>query len=104
MLDYSDGYRQGQFFISTCGGKLKIKYLMPAELDVLTKAFQDGFDTSRDKGKQRVIRGRYWLVHLMLRYTGGGGGHIRQRGVKFSSIEVKSFRPPRVEFARALPR
>jgi molybdate transport system regulatory protein len=58
------------------GGKLKIKYLMPGELDALTRSFQDWFDASRDAGKQRSIRGRYWLVYLMLRFTGARLGEV----------------------------
>ncbi|MFZ5813590.1 MAG: hypothetical protein ACOY4F_16270 [Thermodesulfobacteriota bacterium] len=37
------------------GGKLKIKYLMPGELDALTKAFQDCFVAAQDKESQRSI-------------------------------------------------
>ncbi|MBW1792440.1 MAG: site-specific integrase, partial [Deltaproteobacteria bacterium] len=45
-----------------------IKYLSEEELNRLTGSFQAWFD--RTQGKTRRIRGRYWLVFLMARYTG----------------------------------
>ncbi|WP_022662655.1 site-specific integrase [Paucidesulfovibrio longus] len=57
-------------------GKLKIKYLMPGELDALTTAFQDWFDASRNAGKQRSMHGRYCIVYLMLRFTGARQGEV----------------------------
>ena len=45
-----------------------IKYLSEEELNRLTGSFQAWFDQAR--GKTRHIRGRYWLVFLMARYTG----------------------------------
>ncbi len=75
------------------GRKLKIKYLMPGELDALTKAFQNWFDASRDKGKQRSIRGRYWLVYLMLRFTGARLGEVVSlndaKDIDFRACEVR---------------
>ena len=45
-----------------------IKYLSEKELNRLTGSFQTRFDQAQ--GKTRRIRGRYWLVFLMARYTG----------------------------------
>ena len=45
-----------------------IKYLSEKELNRLTGSFQAWFDQAQ--GKTRRIRGRYWLVFLMARYTG----------------------------------
>jgi len=45
-----------------------IKYLSEEELNRLTGFFQAWFDQAQ--GKTRRIRGRYWLVFLMARYTG----------------------------------
>jgi len=45
-----------------------IKYLSEKELNNLTGSFQVWFDQAQ--GKTRRIRGRYWLVFLMARYTG----------------------------------
>jgi len=45
-----------------------IKYLSEEELNRLTGSFQAWFDQAQ--GKTRRIRGRYWLVFLMARYTG----------------------------------
>ena len=45
-----------------------IKYLSEEELNRLTGSFQTWFDQAH--GKTRRIRGRYWLVFLIARYTG----------------------------------
>lgn len=75
------------------GGKLKIKYLMPGEVNALTQAYQDWFGASRDRGKQRSIRGRYWLVYLMLRFTGARlGEEVRlddSTDIDFRAYEVR---------------
>lgn len=55
---------------------LKIKYLMPHEIDALTTAFKIWFNSANRKGKQRSTRGRYWLTYLMLRFTGARIGEV----------------------------
>ncbi len=45
-----------------------IKYLSEKEMNRLTGSFQAWFDQAQ--GKTRRIRGRYWLVFLVARYTG----------------------------------
>lgn len=59
-------------------GALKIKYLSPQEVDTLTYTFQNWFDQAPMKGKKREIRGRYWLVYLVLRFTGARLGEVTQ--------------------------
>lgn len=46
-----------------------IKYLAPAELEALTKAFRNWFELSRGE-KRRAKRTRYWIAYLALRHTG----------------------------------
>jgi len=59
-------------------GRLKIKYLSTQEVDALTYTFQNWFDQSPEHGKKRLIRGRYWLVYLVLRFTGARLGEVIQ--------------------------
>jgi molybdate transport system regulatory protein len=72
---------------------LKIKYLMPHEIDALTMAFQRWFDSANSKGKHRCTRGRYWLSYLMLRFTGARLGEIVQiddtAAIDFRAAEVR---------------
>ena len=72
---------------------LKIKYLMPHEIDALTMAFQRWFDSANSKGKQRCTRGRYWLTYLMLRFTGARLGEVVQiddtADIDFRAAEVR---------------
>lgn len=59
-------------------GKLKIKCLSSQEVDALTYTFQNWFDQSPEHGKKRLIRGRYWLVYLVLRFSGARLGEVVQ--------------------------
>jgi molybdate transport system regulatory protein len=59
-------------------GRIKIKYLSIQEVDALTYTFQSWFDQSPSTGKKRKIRGRYWLVYLVLRFTGARLGEVIQ--------------------------
>lgn len=72
---------------------LKIKYLMPHEIDALTIAFQRWFDSANSKGKQRCTRGRYWLTYLILRFTGARLGEVVQiddtADIDFRAAEVR---------------
>ena len=74
-------------------GKLKIKYLMPHEVDALTNAFRTWFDQAPSQGRQHAIRGRYWLVYLFLRFTGARLGEVVQlddsKDIDFRSSEVR---------------
>ena len=54
-------------------GKLPA-YLTEAQVNALTKAFQDWYDGS-SKGRRRQ-RGRYWLTYLVLRFTGARLGEV----------------------------
>lgn len=57
-------------------GRLKIAYLVPSEVEALTRAFQEWYDAARLEGAQRRTRGRHWLVYLVLRYTGARLGEV----------------------------
>ena len=54
-------------------GKLPA-YLTEAQVNALTKAFQDWYDGS-SKGRRRQ-RERYWLTYLVLRFTGARLGEV----------------------------
>jgi len=54
-------------------GKLPA-YLTEAQVNALTKAFQDWYDGSTE-GRRRQ-RGRYWLTYLVLRFTGARIGEV----------------------------
>jgi len=56
-------------------GGLKISYLSIPEVDALTNAFQNWYDGTRTDA-QRKARGRYWLVYLVLRFTGARLGEV----------------------------
>ena len=56
-------------------GGLKISYLSIPEVDALTNAFQNWYDGARTD-VQRKVRGRYWLVYLVLRFTGARLGEV----------------------------
>ncbi|MFP4429548.1 MAG: tyrosine-type recombinase/integrase [Desulfovermiculus sp.] len=58
-------------------GQLKIKYLIPDELDRLTTTWRRWYDDAPTEHKRRV-RGRYWLVYLTLRRTGARLGEVIQ--------------------------
>lgn len=58
-------------------GQLKIKYLMPDELDRLSSTWRRWFDDAPTDHKRKV-RGRYWLVYLTLRHTGARLGEVIQ--------------------------
>jgi len=52
-----------------------IEYLLPAQLETLTQAFQSWYDMDVKKA-QKANRGRYWLVFLVLRFTGARIGEV----------------------------
>ena len=54
---------------------VSINYLSEREINALTSAFQEWFDSSRGQGERRR-RGRYWLTFLMLRFTGARLGEV----------------------------
>jgi len=56
-------------------GGLKISYLSIPEVDALTNAFQNWYDGARTD-VQRKVRGCYWLVYLVLRFTGARLGEV----------------------------
>ncbi len=54
-------------------GKLPA-YLTEAQVNALTRAFQDWYDASTQG--RRKQRGRYWLTYLVLRFTGARLGEV----------------------------
>ena len=58
-------------------GGLKIKYLIPEELDRLTATWRTWYDKSPSSAKRR-IRGRHWLIYLTMRHTGSRLGEVLQ--------------------------
>ena len=56
-------------------GGLKIKYLIPEELDRLTSTWRTWCDQAPSKAKHR-IRGRHWLIYLTMRHTGARLGEV----------------------------
>ncbi len=52
-----------------------IQYLTEEQVNSLTSAFQEWYDTSTTK-TQRKSRGRYWLAFLVLRFTGARIGEV----------------------------
>ncbi len=66
-----------------------VKYLTKPQLDVLTDAFREYYDSSRRK----KTAGRYWLVYLTLRHTGARIGEVTSiddaTDVDFRGAEIK---------------
>ena len=58
-------------------GQLKIKYLMPNQLQRLMDTWREWFDASPTPARRR-IRGRHWLIFLTLRHTGARLGEVLQ--------------------------
>jgi molybdate transport system regulatory protein len=52
-----------------------IQYLTETQLEALTKAFQDWHDAAPSE-KQWRLRGRHWLIYLVLRFTGARLGEV----------------------------
>ena len=52
-----------------------IQYLTEDQVNSLTGAFQEWYDSSPTKAK-RISRGRYWLTFLVLRFTGARLGEV----------------------------
>lgn len=79
--------------LSLPSGRLKIKYLSSQEIDAFTYTFQNWFDQSPSHGKKRLIRGRYWLVYLVLRFTGARLGEVIQindsSDIDFRASEIR---------------
>ena len=67
-----------------------IQYLTRPQLDALTSAFRDYYDSSTNKKK---LKGRYWLTYLLLRHTGARIGEVTalddKVDIDFRNAEVK---------------
>jgi molybdate transport system regulatory protein len=66
--------RAGVDGLVPAGGR-RIKYLTPAQLDVLVKAFEDWMEAAGGE-RQRMRRLRHWVIFLTLRYTGARLGEV----------------------------
>jgi integrase len=55
-----------------------IQHLSEAQLNALTQAFQTWYDRARQElsSAQWKLRGRHWLVYLILRFTGARLGEV----------------------------
>ncbi|RKY00774.1 site-specific integrase [Candidatus Poribacteria bacterium] len=82
-----------------------IKYLTEEQVNALTAAFQGWYDSTKTR-KLRRKRGRYWLVYLVLRYTGARIGEVlmiddrtdinyREGEIKLVTLKQKG-RPSRI--------
>ena len=69
-----------------------IEYLTETQLNDLTRAFQEWYDTDTKK-VQKANRGRYWLTFLVLRYTGARIGEVLliddTTDIDFRNAEIK---------------
>jgi len=71
-------------------GKLPA-YLTEAQVNALTKAFQDWYDASTQG--RRKQRGRYWLTYIVLRFTGARLGEVLmvndKSDINFREAEIR---------------
>ena len=63
-------------------------FLSDEQLNALTKSFQDWYDDKSLADYKRFFRGRYWLVFLLLRYTGARLSEVLQ--LKLSDIDFRN--------------
>ena len=87
-------------------GGLKIAYLSAVEVDRLTETFQAWYD-SAPTNHQRKARGRYWLVYLVLRFTGARLGEVlkiddqvdintRASEIRITTLKRRKAQPKRI--------
>jgi len=69
-----------------------IQYLTEDQVNSLTSAFQEWYDSSPTKAKRRS-RGRYWLTFLVLRFTGARLGEALslddKMDIDFRNTEIR---------------
>ena len=69
-----------------------ITYLTENQLNALTEAFRDYYDEDIKRAR-RINRGRYWLVYLVLRFTGARLGEVLsiddKTDIDFRNYEIK---------------
>ena len=63
-------------------------FLTDEQLNALIKSFQDWYDDKSLADYRRFFRGRYWLVFLLLRYTGARLSEVLQ--LKLSDIDFRN--------------
>ncbi len=67
-------------------------FLTDDQINALTKAFQDWYDDKSINNYRRFFRGRYWLVFLLLRYTGARLSEVLNlnlNDIDFRNAEIK---------------
>jgi len=74
------------------GSGRPISYLSEGEVEALTKAFEQWYGSAKKRHVRRA-RGRYWLVYLVLRFTGARIGEVllldETRDVDFRRGEIR---------------
>ena len=68
------------------------QYLSESQINRLTSTFQSWFDQKDISEAKRRIRGRYWLVFLVLRYTGARISEvisIKHEDIDFRNAEIR---------------
>jgi len=69
-----------------------IQYLLESQINALTSSFQAWFDDNTISDAKRRIRGRYWLVFLILRFTGARISeviNIKHEDIDFRNAEIR---------------
>jgi molybdate transport system regulatory protein len=79
-----------------------VKYLNPAQLDVLKKSFREWLHAARET-RARQGRTRIWLLFLMLRYTGMRLGEVLELDDQTDFDLVRGVVRVRGEAAREIP-
>ncbi len=67
-------------------------FLTDEQVNALTEAFQRWYDDKSINDYRRFFRGRYWLVYLLLRFTGARIGEVlnlKLSDIDFRNAEVK---------------
>ncbi|HDL89661.1 MAG TPA: site-specific integrase [Thermodesulforhabdus norvegica] len=73
-------------------GNRPIKYLTEQQVNALTAAWQNWYDSTKTPGR-RMYRGRYWLTYLVLRFTGARISEVLQikdnEDINFRTAEIR---------------
>jgi len=72
--------------------KQDISFLTEEQLNALVSEFENWYDDSNMSDTKRKIRGRYWLVFLILRFTGARISeviNIKHEDIDFRNAEIR---------------
>ncbi len=92
-------------------GTNPVSYLTDVQVNALVSAFQDWYDKSPTEAKRKT-RGRYWLVFLVLRFTGARIGEVIRiddrvdidyRNAEIKLITLKRHNPRKKNATRIVP-